>query len=370
MPSVDLLSPVNVLRARAKNRVFMAPLTRCRGGPGLVATELVAEYYAQRASAGLIVSEASPISPRGVGYLNTPGLFTRAQVEGWRGVTRAVHEKGGLIVAQLWHTGRLSHPAFQPGGVTPVSASALSAGGTARTAEGMKPRVTPRALDLWEISRVIAEYREAARHAMDAGFDGVELHGANGYLPEQFLRDTSNHRTDAYGGPVKNRARFMLEAADAVISVWGADRVGVRLSPSGIAPGLFDSDPRATFGYVVRALAERSVGYLHVMEKYAGTNEFANPEHDIPASYFRPMYEGVLVANSGFTMERAARYLREGWADAVAFGKLFISNPDLPDRFRRQSVGEPVVLAQPDAATFYTPGPKGYTDYPSLDVEH
>lgn len=346
----------------------MAPLTRCRADENLVPTPLTAEYYRQRASAGIIVSEATPISPTAVGYPNTPGMFTDAQVRGWQAVTKAVHEQGGLIYAQLWHTGRLSHPDFQPDGGLPVSASAINAGGHLRTPKGMQTRVTPRALELSEIPRVIEDYRISAQRAKDAGFDGVELHGANGYLPDQFLRDGSNQRTDAYGGPVANRARFMLEATDALIGVWGKERVGVRLSPSGNYQGMRDSDPRATFGYMVRALAERGVGYLHIMEKLLSAPPMENPEHDLAVSFFRPMYSGVLIANSGFTFEKAQVYLREGWADAVAFGVPFISNPDLPARFARMARGEAVTLAQANQATFYTPGAEGYTDYPALSV--
>jgi N-ethylmaleimide reductase len=212
----------------------------------------------------------------------------------------------------------------------------------------------------------MADYRRAAENARAAGFDGVELHGANGYLPDQFLRDGSNQRTDGYGGSIANRARFMLEAAAELISVWGADRVGVRLSPSGNYQGMRDSDPRATFGHVVRELAGMRVGYLHIMEKLGSAPPLENPEHDLAVSYFRPMYGGVIIANSGFTLEKAQTYIKEGWADAVAFGRLFISNPDLPERFRRIAAGDPVPLAEPDATTFYTPGEKGYTDYPAL----
>lgn len=362
----DLFSAIKVGPYVAKNRVFMAPLTRCRADEDLSPTDLVVEYYRQRASAGLIVSEASPISRQGVGYPWTPGLYSEKQTAGWRRVTAAVHEKGGLIYAQLWHTGRLSHPDYQPGGGAPVSASALSAGGEARTPTGMKPRVAPRALELQEIPGIMEDYRRAARNALAAGFDGVELHGANGYLPDQFLRDGSNHRTDAYGGSAANRARFMLEAAQACIDVWGAARVGVRLSPSGNYQGMKDSNPKETFGHVIRELGRMRVGYLHIMEKLLAAPPMENPEHDISAGYWRPMYDGVLITNSGFTLERAQRYIREGWADAVAFGKLFISNPDLPERFKRLAEGRETPLAEPDTSTFYSQGEKGYIDYPAL----
>lgn len=362
----DLFSPVSIGPLRARNRIFMAPLTRGRGDEHLVPTDLVVRYYEQRAGAGLIVSEASPISPHAVGFPFTPGMFTPEQVAGWKRVTSAVHAKGGLMFAQLWHMGRLSHPDFQPGGVEPVAPSAINPGGQTLTYSGMKPRVTPRALELREIPGIIELYRHAAMNAKAAGFDGVELHGANGYLPDQFLRDGSNQRTDAYGGAIANRARFMLEAADVCIDVWGADRVGVRLSPSGNTQGMRDSNPRETFGYVVRELAARKVGYLHIMEKLIGAPAHENPDHDIPIRFFRPLYDGTLIANSGFTFERAQETIREGWADAIAFGKLFISNPDLPERFARIAKGEEAPLAQADPKTFYTAGERGYIDYPTL----
>ena len=360
-----LFDPLRFGPATAKNRVFMAPLTRSRGDADEVPTDLVVRYYEQRASAGLIISEASPISAQGRGYPYTPGLFTPAQVQGWKRVTSAVHAKGGLMYAQLWHVGRLSHPDFQPAGSLPVAPSAINAGGESRTTSGMKPRVTPHALTLAEIPRIIEDYRHASRNALAAGFDGVELHGANGYLPDQFLRDASNHRTDAYGGSIANRARFMLEAAQACIDVWGTDRVGVRLSPSGYYQGMSDSTPKETFSHVVRELAKLGVGYLHIMEKLP-SGPPPSADLDLPVSFFRPMYDGVIIANSGFTLERAQHYLREGWADAVAFGKMFIANPDLPERLRRKAHGIEVAFNEPDPTTFYSQGERGYTDYPSL----
>jgi N-ethylmaleimide reductase len=361
MTTPVLLSSIRVGPLVIPNRVWMAPLTRSRAGVERVPNALMAEHYRQRASAGLIISEATQISEQGIGYPDTPGIQTPEQVDGWRLVTRAVHDAGGRIVCQLWHVGRFSHPVFQPGGELPVAPSAINPGGEARTADGPKARVTPRALELVEFPRIIEDYRHAARRAKDAGFDGVELHGANGYLPDQFLRDSSNHRTDRYGGSVANRCRFLLEAAEAIIDVWGADRVGVRLSPSGIYNGMTDSDPRGTFAHAVRELAARRVGYLHVMEAMPGASALDPP---IPVSFFRPMYDGALVTNGGFTFEKGKAYLREGWCDAIAFGKLFISNPDLPERFRR--FGSDAPLTPWDQSTFYTPGSKGYTDYPAL----
>jgi N-ethylmaleimide reductase len=365
----SLFSPIQIGPLLAKNRVFMAPLTRSRADDLEVPTDLIAQHYADRASAGLLISEASPISQQGRGYPWTPGLFSDEQVRGWTAVTDAVHANGGLIFAQLWHVGRISHPDFQPGGALPVAPSAINPGGEARTPTGMKPRVTPRALELHEIATILDDYRHAAANAKRAGFDGVELHGANGYLPDQFLRDGTNHRTDAYGGPIPNRARFLLEAAQACIDVWGADRVGVRLNPSINTPTMLDSTPSETFAFAVRELARLRVAYLHIMERVSyGDDPPPDPDDptNIPVGFFRPMYDGVLIANAGFTYDKADRYLREGWADAVAFGRLFLANPDLPERLRRQAAGLPVTFNQPDRSTFYTRGPKGYNDYPFL----
>lgn len=355
----DLFSALTLGAITLPNRVLMAPLTRCRAQADGTPGESAALYYAQRASAGLIISEATCISERAHGYPNVPGVYTAPHIAGWRRVTDAVHRAGGRVFCQLWHVGRLSHPDYQPGSAAPVSASAISSGGECRTPTGAKPRVTPRALETEEIAGVIEEYRHAAECAKGAGFDGVELHGANGYLPDQFLRDASNHRTDRYGGSVQNRARFMLEAFEAIASVWGADRVGVRLSPSGRYHGIDDSDPLATFGHAVRELAKFGPAYQHIMEPMA-PGDYVH----LPMRVFRPMFEGVLITNSGFDFAKATAYLKEGWADGVAFGKLFIANPDLVERFRRGGAG--AALNPWDEATFYTPGAKGYTDYPAL----
>ncbi len=347
----------------------MAPLTRCRAGPGNAPTALNAEYYAQRADpntgCSLIIAEATTISQQAAGYPDTPGLFTDAQVAGWRLVTDAVHARGGVIFAQLWHVGSISHPDFQPGGGLPVSASEVNPGGEARTPDGArKPRVAPRALDRAEIPAIIDDYARAAANALRAGFDGVELHGANGYLPHQFLSDASNRRTDEYGGSVQNRARFLLQAADACIAAVGPDRCGVRLSPNTGSPAIIDSDPLGTFSYVTRELAERRVAYLHIMETVPTWPSVQPP---IPVRAFRPLFDGPLITNAGFTFEKATEYLRRGDCDAIAFGRALLANPDLTARFRRLALGDrDVPMNEPDPSTFYTQGPAGYTDYPTL----
>lgn len=364
----ELLSSMKLGPYQLATRVVMAPLTRCRSPKG-VPIAMNAEYYAQRAEpqtgCSLIISEATTISPQGGGYPDTPGLYNEAQVAGWRLVTNAVHAKGGRIYAQLWHVGSISHPDFQPGGELPVSASAVNPGGESRTPDGQrKPRVTPRALDASEIPGIIDNYADAAQRAMDAGFDGVELHGANGYLPHQFLSDASNKRTDEFGGSIENRARFMLMAADACIRVWGPSRVGVRLSPNTGSLAIMDSDPLSTFAYMVSRLAERNVGYLHIMETVPTWPSVQPP---IPVRTFRPLYNGVLITNAGFTFDKADRYVREGDCDAVAFGRALLANPDLTARFRRVASGEQdVPMNEPKPDTFYSSGPVGYTDYPTL----
>lgn len=363
-----LFSPITLGPYTLPNRVFMAPCTRCRADGDRAQRALNAEYYAQRASAGLIISEATQISQVGIGYPGTPGMHTETQVAGWKLVTDAVHAKGGRIFAQLWHCGRISHNAFQPGGAAPVSSSAIAKVGEVMLPDYTKaPYPTPRALTIDEIRATFADYRHAAECALRAGFDGVELHGANGYLPDQFLRDGVNHRTDEFGGSIENRAKFHIEATRALIDVWGPRRVGVRLSPCGTFNDMKDSDPKATFGYLITKLGGMDLAYLHIMEAMDGDNRHGAatiPNYEtIPVSYFRPMFRGTLITNSGFTFDKATAYIKEGWADAVAFGTAFIANPDLPERFRR---GAP--LNTPDPSTFYTPGEKGYTDYPYLSA--
>lgn len=370
--SVDLFTPLQLGPYLLPNRVIMAPMTRNRAGAGNVPGPLNAEYYRQRAGAGLLITEATQVAPEGQGYPLTPGMHTAEQEQGWKLVTEAVHRAGGRIYAQLWHVGRVSHNAYQPGGALPVSSSAVALAGKATLPDfSQQPYPTPRALETDEVPRVIEQFRVGAERALRAGFDGVELHGANGYLPDQFLRDGVNRRTDRYGGPVENRARFHLEATAALVSVWGPERVGVRLSPSGTFNGMKDSDPRATFGYLVSELSKMRIGYAHIMEAMESDlrhGREVNPAYEpIPVSYFRPLFRGVIITNSGFTFAKAQEYVREGWADAVAFGVPYLANPDLAERFSRMARGEQVALNTPDVASFYGGTAKGYTDYPALE---
>jgi N-ethylmaleimide reductase len=337
----------------------MDPMTRNRAGAGHVPTDLMARYYAQRASAGLIVTEATQIAPEGVGYPDTPGIHSREQTEGWRRVTGAVHRAGGRIFLQLWHVGRASHPLFQPGGILPIAPSAIARAGMAYTPEGPKPNVAPRALAIEEIPGIVEQYRQGALHAKEAGFDGVELHGANGYLPDQFLRDGTNHRTDRYGGSATNRARFLLEITEALVGVWGTDRVGVRLSPSGTFNDMRDSNPIETFGHATRELDRLGVVYLHVVE--GGADDESRGGTLVPTDRLRPLFRRTLIVNGGYDRERAEAVITEGRADLVSFGTLFLANPDLPARLRARAALNP-----PDTGTFYGGGERGYTDYPAL----
>jgi 2,4-dienoyl-CoA reductase-like NADH-dependent reductase (Old Yellow Enzyme family) len=337
-----------------KNRVVLAPLTRCRASAGRVPNELMCDYYVQRASAGLMLTEATSVTPMGVGYPDTPGIWSEEQVLGWRLITDAVHAAGGTIVLQLWHVGRISDPSYLDGGL-PVAPSALAPKGHVSLLRPQREYVVPRALELAEIPGVVADYRRGAENAKRAGFDGVEVHGANGYLLDQFLQDSSNIRTDVYGGPIENRARLMLEVVDACIDVWGAGRVGLHLAPRGDSHSMGDSNPLATFVYVAAETGRRKLAFLCTRERQ-GPGAIG-PE-------LRKAFGGVLIANEGFTKETATAAINSGAADAVAFGKLFIANPDLPVRF---SLGEP--LNTPDPTTFYAHGPKGYTDYPTLAWE-
>lgn len=354
---VNILSPIRIGPYDLPNRVIMAPMTRSRAGEGNAPTELAATYYTQRSSAGLIISEATQISPQGVGYPFTPGIHSPAQIEAWKQVTTAVHAQGSRIFLQLWHVGRISHPSLQPEGALPVAPSAIRPEGQAWTLQGMLPFVTPRALELSEIAGVIDDYRQAAANAKTAGFDGVEIHAANGYLIDQFLRDKTNRRTDAYGGSIPNRARFLLEVAEALIGVWGPERVGVRVSPLNPRNDIFDSAPAETFGYAVNQLNALRLAFLDMVEDEANGLR-------LDARYFRASWKQVLIANREYTLERANALLAEGKADAVAFGTAFLANPDLPERFRRNAP-----LNVPNRATFYGGGAEGYTDYPALDRE-
>jgi 2,4-dienoyl-CoA reductase-like NADH-dependent reductase (Old Yellow Enzyme family) len=347
-----LFDPLDVGELELPNRVIMAPLTRCRAGKKRVPSPLMAEYYAQRASAGLIISEATSVSPMGVGYPDTPGIWSREQVEGWKLVTRAVHNASGRILLQLWHVGRMSDPIYLNGAL-PVAPSALAPGGYISLVRPKKSFVVPRALGIHEIPGIVEAYRQGAFNAQIAGFDGVEIHGANGYLLDQFLQDSSNLRTDEYGGSIENRARLMLEVADAAISVWGPGRVGMHLAPRGDAHSMGDSDPAATFGYVATELGRRRIAFLCARESL-GERRFG-PQ-------LKAAFGGRYIANEKFTKATAEGVIQAGEADAVAFGQLFIANPDLPHRF---AIDAP--LNQPNPATFYAPGPEGYTDYPFLD---
>ncbi len=346
-----LLEPLTIGSLQLANRVFMAPLTRCRASPGRIPNALMRDYYVQRASAGLILSEATAVTPKGVGYPDTPGIWSPEQVQGWRMITEAVHAAGGRMFLQLWHVGRVSDPSYLDGGL-PVAPSAIAPRGHVSLLRPKRQFVIPRALETEEIPGIIDAYRKGAQNAQRAGFDGVEIHGANGYLLDQFLQDSSNHRTDQYGGPIENRARLMLEVADAAISIWGADRVAMHLAPRGDSHDMGDSDPVATFGYVAGELGRRRIALLCVRESLGARR--LGPE-------LKRIFGGIYVANEAHTRETAEQLLRAGEADAVAFGKLFIANPDLPRRF---AVNAP--LNKPDPETFYTSGPKGYTDYPAL----
>lgn len=359
-----LLNPITIGRYELPNRVFMSPMTRSRAdNPENAATPLMAQYYSQRASAGLLITEGSQVSKQGVGYINTPGIHSPAQVEGWKQVTRAVHEKNGHIFCQLWHCGRMSHPDFH-GGERPVAPSAINPRDKSFTHEGFKDTVTPRALTISEIHDTTKDFQKAAENAIAAGFDGVEIHSANGYLFHQFFTNCSNKRTDEYGGRHENKARFFFETLDAVGGAVGFERVGIRLNPS--AHGFFgitmDRDTIPTFEYIVERLNDyRELAYAHFVEPMVPVEDVPYAVKDI-ARHFRPRYKGTLVINGRFKRDSGNRVLEEGLADAVAFGKPFISNPDLVERIRREAG-----WARWDEKTFYTPGPKGYTDYPRLE---
>lgn len=361
-----LFEPLRVGDLTLPNRVIMAPLTRMRSKqPGNIPTELNAAYYAQRASAGLIISEATQISQQGQGYPATPGIYSPEQVEGWKTVTNAVHKAGGRIFLQLWHVGRISHSSHQPNGQLPVAPSSIKAsGGTYSATWKQVAFETPRALETEEIPSLVEDYARAARNAKDADFDGVEVHGANGYLLDQFLQDGSNQRDDQYGGSIENRARLLLEVVDSATSVWGAGRVGVRLSPYGTFNDMRDSDPIKLFTYVLEQLDSRKIAYVHLIEPRSSSagSQDGNIQ-DVPdtAHLFRKAYSGVLISAGGYARNDAMKVVEEGYADAVAFGRLFISNPDLPKRLEKNSD-----LTKYDRGTFYGGAEKGYTDYPFL----
>jgi N-ethylmaleimide reductase len=354
----DLFAPYMMGPNQLANRIVMAPLTRCRAEAGNVASLLAAEYYRQRASAGLIISEGSQVSPYGQGYAHTPGIYNEAQATGWKRVTDAVHTAGGKIFIQLWHVGRTSHPDFMPDGRLPIAPSAINPNLTQHTPLGKKPSFTPHALSVDEIAAVIEEFRIGAKLAKQAGFDGAEIHGANGYLIEQFLKDGANVRTDAYGGSPENRCRFALEIAKVVIGEFGADRVGIRLSPNNDRNGLKDSNPAPTYRQLVSELSKLALVYIHVIEGITGGAR--NVADGMDLSELKALFKGSYMVNNGYTGTMAEQAVQSGIADLVCFGKPFISNPDLVERLKRGAR-----LAEPDVATFYSPGAHGYTDYPS-----
>ncbi|MDA7087232.1 alkene reductase [Pseudomonas sp. SA3-5] len=346
-----LFDPIKIGELELANRIIMAPLTRTRADAGRVPNALMAEYYVQRASAGLIISEATAVTPMGVGYPDTPGIWSDAQVRGWSNITKAVHAHGGKIVLQLWHVGRISHPSYL-NGAAPVAPSAIAPAGHVSLVRPLTEYVTPRALETEEIADIVEAYRQGAENAKAAGFDGVEIHGANGYLLDQFLQDSTNQRSDRYGGSLENRARLMLEVTDAVISVWGAGRVGMHLAPRADSHDMGDSQRAETFTYIARELGKRGIAFICAREKEAD---------DSLAPSLKQAFGGVFIANERFTKAQANAWLESGKADAVAFGIPFIANPDLPAR-----LAEDAALNEPQPATFYGSGPVGYIDYPRL----
>lgn len=347
-----LFKPLKLGAITLPNRIIMAPLTRARSGATRIPNALMADYYSQRSSAGLILSEATSVHPMGVGYANTPGIWSNEQVAGWKNITSAVHAKDGRIFMQLWHVGRISDPMFL-NGETPVAPSAIAPKGHVSLVRPQKNYVTPRELKTEEVAEIVEAYRKGAENAKLAGFDGVEIHGANGYLLDQFLQDGTNKRTDQYGGSIENRARLLLEVTDAVISVWGADRVGVHLSPRGDSHDISDSNPEKTFTYVAQELGKRKIAFIFARE-YQG--------EDSLGPQLKKAFGGVYIANEKFTKESAEKIIKEGNADAVSFGIPFISNPDLPLRF---SLNAP--LNETDFNTLYGDSAKGYTDYPAYE---
>lgn len=360
----SLLQPIHLGALNLKNRVIMAPMTRNRAdNPDNVPTALHAEYYQQRASAGLIITEGAQVSKKAVGYINTPGIHNEKQVEGWKKVTTSVHKEGGLIFIQLWHVGRISHPDFH-GGEKPWAPSAINPNAQSYTPEGFKDTVTPHEMSTHEVKMTIQEFKAAAKFAADAGFDGVEIHASNGYLFHQFFNNSSNQRTDEYGGSVENKTRFLFEVIEAVKVFIPENRIGIRLNPSlhGIFGMQADEETIPTFEYIVKRLNDYNLAYLHLSEPF---NDISDVDFLVQhiAEHFRPLYKGNLMINAGFKRESGNKVINENNADCVAFGKLFISNPDLVERFEAEAK-----LAEWEEKTFYTPGKEGYTDYPKLPV--
>jgi len=359
-----LFTPLRIGPYEIANRLLLAPLARARSDENRAPTPIVETYYAQRATAGLLISEATHVSPISVSRPGTSALHTDEQQAAWTRVVSAVHDAGGRLFVQLYHVGRKAHASRLPGGQAPVAPSAVAAAGEIQTESGLQPFSTPRALETDEIPGIVEDFRNAARRALAAGFDGVEIHGANGFLIEQFLRDGSNRRTDAYGGPVENRVRFALAVVDAVVSVFGADRVGIRLSPHFRSDGIADSDPAALYSHLVEQLGTRGLAYLHLIESTDRDTEWG-PAGDGPflADRLRALFKGPLVLAGNYDRDTAEAAVKDGRADAVAFGRLFIANPDLPERFRRNTGLNP-----PRPETFFTGGSTGYIDYPALAV--
>lgn len=355
-----LFQPLQLGPYETRHRIFMAPLTRNRAQPDGTPSPLAAEYYGQRAHAGLIITEATQISPEGKGYLNTPGIHAPEHVAAWARITEAVHAHGGLIALQLWHVGRISHVSLQEGGRQPVAPSAIRANAKTFTAQGFEEVSEPRALETGEVARVVEDYARAAKHARDAGFDLVEVHAANGYLIDQFLQSNTNRRNDAYGGSAQNRTRFLKEVIEAVANVWGANRVGVRLSPTGVFGDMADGNREETFSVAYEALNPYGLAYLHVVERFAGT---ASDENEALLDRLHGRWRGAYIANGDISPGRAREILSRGRADAIAFGRAYIANPDLAARIRK---GAP--LAEGDPATYYGGDHRGYTDYPPMEA--
>ena len=356
---MDLLTKYKFGELELSNRMVMAPMTRCRAIEGNIPNPLAVTYYTQRASAGLIITEGSQVSPQGVGYVRTPGIYSSSQVAGWKKVTDAVHKAGGIIFLQLWHVGRVSHPDLL-GGELPVAPSALPVEGEVHTQLGKKKFVIPRALETDEIPEIIGQFRKGAQNAKAAGFDGVEIHGANGYLLDQFLRDGSNRRTDKYGGSLQNRIRLPLEVTEAVVGVWGADRVGYRISPHFSSHSMSDTDPGQTFSNFAKELNRIKLGYLHMIEPVGGRMGATAPQARL-APVIRKIFHGTLILNGGYDAHSANEAIEKGEADLISFGVLFLANPDLPLRFRKNAA-----LNSADVSTFYAGEEKGYIDYPEL----
>ncbi len=355
---MDLFSPYELGKIRLSNRMVMAPMTRCRAVEGNIPNPLAVTYYSQRSGAGLIITEGSQVSPQGVGYVRTPGIYSPGQVKGWKSVTDAVHQAGSKIFLQLWHVGRVSHPDFH-GGDVPVAPSALPVEGDIYTPFGKKKIGTPRALGLEEIPDIVNQFRTGAENAKEAGFDGVEIHGANGYLLDQFLRDGSNQRTDRYGGSLQNRARFPLEVVEAVKDVFGAERVGYRISPHFQRYSMSETKPLETFSYLAEELNGLKLAYLHMIER-VGEPMLVPPE-DRLASVMRRIFKGALILNGGYDASKGNNAIQNGFADLISYGSLFLANPDLPERFKKSAS-----LNTPDMATFYQGEERGYIDYPAL----